>query len=126
MGQTSKALKSTSEIPVKELDEIKDTKLKARLRDLCATVRDANSEIDAHQVIKRKALDELLVLAKSNKLQKVGGPDWMLLRTTSSHSSIKKEKLLKAGVSMDIIDASTETKITESVRVTAREDKAQQ
>lgn len=116
----SQPLKSTSEIEAKAVSEIKDLKAREEIKDLCQSVREANAEIDAYQAIKRKSLDRLMEISKKLKLRKVDGPDWTLLRVSTTNSKLSKEKLLKNGVSMEVIDASTEKSVSESIQVRAR------
>jgi len=98
-------------IPGKPIDEIKDAKVRRQITSICEEIRETQTQLNALETIKDGLRDDLADLTRRARIRaiKITGPGWNMLKSTTKRSSISKEKLLDAGVGMDVIEEATVT-----------------
>ena len=88
--------------------DVKHAKARRLLPDLCSEYRRIAEEAAAIDAAKRALMTDIKTLAKSARIKKVEGDGWMLVKADGRSPKVNKEKLLKKGVSMEVIESCTD------------------
>lgn len=107
---------------VKTIDEVKNAKARKRLPELCAEYRALAEDRQAIEEAQKSLKEDIDQLAKSARITKVQGDGWVLMKTTSKRSTIKPERLVEKGVSMEVIEYATVTSESSYYQVRGAKD----
>ena len=98
--------------PLSDFPDLEDV-----LPDLIAEYRQLQETIKAAEARKKEIADDAKILLEGAEAESITGDGWNCCVVRQERSSLKKELLLQHGVSMDVIDASTETKESSYIQV---------
>lgn len=112
---------SAQSTPLYDLGYIAENELE-ELDSLCTTYRDVVDQIADLEETKNALFPAIDELARALKLESVHTDKWRLIRARGRSSTISREGLLEAGVSMEAINAATRTKTWEKYQIRAADD----
>lgn len=105
------------------LAAIKNAKNRAKLAELAAEYRALSDQKAAIEAAQKGLMDEIEPLRAATGFAKISGEGWDIVRVHQDRRSINRDKLLSNGVTLDVIEASTDVKPVDYTQIVAQKTK---